>query len=229
MMKNILITGGDSGLGKSLTLELSKNNNIIVISKEEIKKEKEKINMDHYCCDITDYDKLKNTINSIINKYQKIDVLINCAGLYINGILENNNSQQISDVINVNLTGTIFCCQLIIKNMKKHNNDFIININSQLSNTYKAERSVYCASKWGVTGFSNSLQEEIANDGIKVTNLIIGTLNETMKINGIKHRRPIKYIDNIEIINTIKFLLNTSSDILIPEITVKSIHDYKYK
>lgn len=228
MRKNILITGGSSGLGKSLTMELSKNNNIIVISKDEIN-EIEEINIDYYYCDITDYNKLNNTINNIIRKYQKIDVLINCAGLYINGILENNNPQQISDVINVNLTGTILCCQLIIKNMKKHNNGFIININSQLSNTYKAERSVYCASKWGVTGFSNSLQEEIANNGIKVTNLVIGTLNETMKINGIKYRRPIKYIDNLEIVNTIKFLLNTPKDIIIPEITVKSIYDYKYK
>lgn len=228
MRKNILITGGSSGLGKSLTMELSKNNNIIVISKDEIN-EIEKINVDYYYCDITDYNKLKSTINSIIKKYQKIDVLINCAGLYINGILENNNPQQIIDVINVNLTGTILCCQLMIKNMKKHNNGFIININSQLSNTYRAERSVYCASKWGVTGFSNSLQEEIANNGIKVTNLVIGTLNETMKINGIKYRRPIKYIDNVEIVNTIKFLLNTPKDIIIPEITVKSIYDYKYK
>ena len=228
MRKNILITGGSSGLGKSLTMELSKNNNIIVISKDEIN-EIEKINVDYYYCDITDYNKLKSTINSIIKKYQKIDVLINCAGLYINGILENNKPQQIIDVINVNLTGTILCCQLMIKNMKKHNNGFIININSQSSNTYRAERSVYCASKWGVTGFSNSLQEEIANNGIKVTNLVIGTLNETMKINGIKYRRPIKYIDNVEIVNTIKFLLNTPKDIIIPEITVKSIYDYKYK
>ncbi len=229
MRKNILITGGGSGLGKFLTMGLSKNNNIIVISKNEIKKEKKEISIDYFYCDITNYNKLKSTINSIISKYQKIDVLINCAGLYINGILEENNPQQISDVINVNLTGTIFCCQLIIKNMKKHNNGYIININSQLSNTYRAERSVYCASKWAVTGFSNSLQEEIANNGIKVTNLIIGTLNETMKINGIKYRRPIKYIDNVEIVNTIKFLINTPSDILIPEITVKSIHDYNYK
>lgn len=228
MRKNILITGGSSGLGKSLTIELSKNNNIIVVSKDEIN-EIEKNNIDYYYCDITDYDKLKSTINSIIKKYQKIDVLINCAGLYINGILENNNPQQIIDVINVNLTGTILCCQLIIKNMKKHNNGFIININSQLSNTYRAERSVYCSSKWGVTGFSHSLQEEIANNGIKVTNLVIGTLNETMKINGIKYRRPIKYIDNVEIVNTIKFLLNTPKDIIIPEITVKSIYDYKHK
>ena len=228
MRKNILITGGSSGLGKSLTIELSKNNNIIVVSKDEIN-EIEKNNIDYYYCDITDYNKLKSTINSIIKKYQKIDVLINCAGLYINGILENNNPQQIIDVINVNLTGTILCCQLIIKNMKKHNNGFIININSQLSNTYRAERSVYCASKWGVTGFSHSLQEEIENNGIKVTNLVIGTLNETMKINGIKYRRSIKYIDNVEIVNTIKFLLNTPKDIIIPEITVKSIYDYKYK
>ena len=228
MRKNILITGGSSGLGKSLTIELSKNNNIIVVSKDEIN-EIEKNNIDYYYCDITDYDKLKSTINSIIKKYQKIDVLINCAGLYINGILENNNPQQIIDVINVNLTGTILCCQLIIKNMKKHNNGFIININSQLSNTYRAERSVYCSSKWGVTGFSHSLQEEIANNGIKVTNLVIGTLNETMKINGIKYRRPIKYIDNVEVVNTIKFLLNTPKDIIIPEITVKSIYDYKHK
>ena len=50
-----------------------------------------------------------------------------------------------------------------------------------------------------------------------------------MKINGIKYRRPIKYIDNVEIVNTIKFLLNTPKDIIIPEITVKSIYDYKYK
>ena len=226
MNKTILITGGTAGLGKSITAELSKNNNIIVISKSKNNYCKEN-NIEYYPCDITNYSKLENTINNIVDKYKKIDILINCAGLYTNGVLENNSAQQISNVISVNLTGTIFCSQLIIPNMKKYNNGFIINVNSQLGNTYKKERSVYCASKWGISGFSNSLQEEIAKNGIKVTNLIIGTLNETMKIDGIKYYRPIKYINNKDIINTIKFLINTPKDIFIPEITIKSINDYK--
>ena len=223
-MKNIIITGGSSGLGKYLVKELSKDNNIIVLSKSSLNKKNK--NIESYNCDISNYEVLNDTMNSIIKKYKKIDILINCAGLYINGELEDNDNTDIFNVINTNLVGTIYCCKKVISNMKKNKNGIIININSQLGISSKEERSIYSSSKWGLSGFTKSLQLEASKYNIRVTNLVIGSLNETMKINGVKYKRPKKYIDNSNILSVINYIINIPKDIEITELEIHSINEY---
>ena len=132
-MKNIVITGGSDGLGKTLAEELSK-----------------------------DYNLVENVFNKIIKEFGKIDILINNAGLWIQEELDQNDSERINAVVDVNLLGVINCSKAVIPNMKQNKDGLIININSQAGINHKAERVVYNASKWGVTGFSKSLQDEVA-------------------------------------------------------------------
>lgn len=182
MNKTIVITGGSDGLGKTLTETFSKENNVIIIATNEEKMNlvSKENNCSYKVCDVSNYEKVEKAISEIIEEYKKIDVLINNAGLWIQEELDTNDSDRIKSVIEVNLLGTINVSKAVIPSMKANKDGLIININSQAGINHKAERVVYNASKWGVTGFSKSLQDEVAKYGIRVTDVMPGMMKTEM-------------------------------------------------
>ena len=168
---------------------------------------------------------VEEVINDILDKYEKIDVLINNAGLWIQDELDENDSNKITDVIEVNLLGVINCTKTVIPSMKTNKDGLIINVNSQSGINYKAERIVYNASKWGVTGFSKSLQSEIAKYGIRITNLMPGMMITEMfsKVNIEKDMT--NGLDTKEVARVVRFLIDAPKGVVIPEIGIKHINN----
>lgn len=226
-MKNIIITGGSDGLGKTLAESLSKDNNVIILATNEDKlKEVASQNKCNYkICDVRDYLTVEKMIKDIINEFGKVDVLINNAGLWIQEELDFNDSERIHSVVDVNLLGVINCSKAIIPFMKQNKDGLIININSQAGINHKAERVVYNATKWGVTGFSKSLQDEVAKYGIRVTNVMPGMMKTDMfkKLNIEKNMA--NGVDTKEVARLIKFIIDTPADVMIPEVGIKNINN----
>ena len=227
MKKTIVITGGSDGLGKTLAESLSKENNVIILATNEDKLKI--VATDNNClykvCDVSDYIAVENAINEIVRDYSKIDVLINNAGLWIQEELDTNDYIRIQDVIAVNLLGTINVSKAVIPNMKENKDGLIININSQAGINHKAERVVYNASKWGVTGFSKSLQDEVAKYGIRVTDVMPGMMKTEMfsKMNITKNMT--NGLDTKQVARLIQFIIDTPSDVMIPEVGIKNINN----
>lgn len=227
MKKTIIITGGSDGLGKTLTETFSKENNVIILATNE-----EKMNLvakENNCfykvCDVSNYDVVEKAINEIVKEYNKIDVLINNAGLWIQEELDVNNSNRIKSVIEVNLLGTINVSKAVIPSMKANKDGLIININSQAGINHKAERVVYNASKWGVTGFSKSLQDEVAKYGIRVTDVMPGMMKTEMFSRMNIEKNMVNGLDTKEVARLIQFIIDTPSDIMIPETGIKNINN----
>ena len=222
-MKTILITGGSDGLGKTIAKNLSNDNNVIIIANDEnkLKETSRETGCKYFVCDVTDF----NRVQQVFDEIGKIDVLINCAGLWIQDELEVNDFERIRRVIEVNLLGVINCSKACIPYMKKVKGGLIININSQAGINHKAERVVYNASKWGVTGFSKSLEDEVKKYGIKVTDIMPGKMKtgmfEKMNIN----KSMDDGLDTKEVANLIRFILSLPSDVNIPEVGIKNIRN----
>lgn len=227
MKKTILITGGSDGLGKTLTEELSKENNVIILATNEdkLKVVAKENNCSYKVCDVSNYNCVEKTINEIIKDYNKIDVLINNAGLWIQEELDTNDYDRIKDVIGVNLLGTINVSKAVIPIMKINKDGLILNINSQAGINHKAERVVYNASKWGVTGFSKSLQDEVAKYGIRVTDVMPGMMKTDMfnKMNITKNMA--NGLDTKEVARLVQFIIDTPSNVMIPEVGIKNINN----
>lgn len=227
MKKVIVITGASDGLGKTLTESLSKENNIIALAttEEKLQKVAEDNNCNYKVCDVSDYHQVEKCTNEIIEEFGKIDILINNAGLWIQEKLEENDADRINAVIDVNLLGMIYMTKAVIPIMKKNQDGIIININSQAGINHKAERVVYNASKWGVTGFSKSLQDEVAKYGIRVTDILPGMLKTDMfnKMNIKKNME--NGLDTKEVARLVKFIIDTPKDVMIPEIGIKNINN----
>ena len=222
-MKTIVITGGSDGLGKALATDLSKDNKVVILAtnEEKLKNTASEIGCEYHVCDVTNFSSVKNIVDSI----EKIDVLINCAGLWIQGELDKNDAERIESVIKVNLLGVINCSKAVIPGMKNNNNGLIININSQAGINHKAERAVYNATKWGVTGFTKSLQDEVAKYGIRVTDVMPGMMKTDMfkKMNIEKNME--NGVDTKEVARLIRFIIETPTDVMIPEVGIKNINN----
>ena len=227
MKKVIVITGGSDGLGKTLTSFLSKDNDVIILATNEdkLKGVASENNCEYKVCDVKDYTLIESTIEDIINKFGKIDVLINNAGLWIQEELDYNDNDRIHSVVDVNLLGVINCSKAVIPFMKQNKTGLIININSQAGINHKAERVVYNARKWGVTVFSKLLQDEVAKCGIRVTNVMPGMMKTDMFSKMNIEKNMANGVDTKEVARLIQFIIDTPSDVMIPEVGIKNINN----
>ena len=127
-MKNIIITGSANGVGKAVATTLKDNNLILIdIDEENLYTIAEELNAKYYVCDLSNDSELRDVINDIASKYEKIDCLINCAGMWISGDIskleqpifdEMNDLARIKKVIDTNIFGTIAMVKSIFPIMK---------------------------------------------------------------------------------------------------------------
>lgn len=172
---NILITGCGSGLGK--VLSENKSHNIFPHYRSSDNSTPNSI-----VGDLTNFEFL-NTFSSFLEE-KNIDVFINNAGKYLSGPIEQISDDEIVDVLNINLTGSVLLLKKVYTYFKKKNCGLIININSLAGKTPAANESAYCASKFGLHGFSKSMQLEAIGTGIRVVDLYPGAIKTRMT----KHR-----------------------------------------
>lgn len=227
MRKTIIITGGSDGLGKTIALDLASNNNVIILSEneEKLKLVSSEAKCEYYLCDVRNYEVVEQVVTDVISRFGQIDVLINNAGVWIQGELVDNDVDRIRQVIDVNLLGTINCTKAVIGSMKDKKEGMIININSQAGINYKAERSVYTATKFGLTGFTKSLQAEVSKYGIRVTDVLPGLMKTNMFSKANNDRDLNNGIDTLEVARVVRFVIDSPKDVFIPEIGIKNINN----
>jgi 3-oxoacyl-[acyl-carrier protein] reductase len=225
MTKVILITGGSDGLGKEIARQLSEKNKVVIMSPsvEKLKAAAAELSCDFVIGNVSDYQSCEQAVNNVIEKHGRIDCLVNNAGLWIQGELADNSPEDIAKVIAVNNTGVVFMTKAVIEQMKAQNQGLIININSQGGFYAKPERAVYSAAKWGVTGFTKSIQAELAPYGISVTGIYPGKMKTQMfeKMGITKDMQD--GLDPKYVAQTVDFLLQLPQVVVIPEIGIKHL------
>ena len=178
-MKKVLITGGAQGLGKEIANQLKDDYEVVVLDIKESDLE----GIESHTCDITDVNQIQEVVSEIGN----IDILINNAGVYISGELTDNDYNDIAKVMFVNALGTINITKAVLPQMKERKSGKIVFVSSIRGVEAREERSVYCASKWAVTGFLKSLRKEVEKYDIEVIGLYPGLMETSLFENaGIK-------------------------------------------
>lgn len=162
---HIVITGASFGLGKALAYELRKEKAILYLLSRSIKKTKFPFSCQKIPCDLRNPQEVKQAFSQI----KKIDVLINCVGIPLLKELVKSSDEEINNVVQTNLTGIIYTCKYALPKLKKSKKAHIINISSTSGKKPRNKEAVYCASKWGLSGFTQSLKLELASYNIKVS------------------------------------------------------------
>lgn len=177
MNKVVLITGCSSGLGYYLCEELNKNGYTVIASARNIEKLKNISASMKLQIDVTDNNSIVNGINKIINRYEKIDVLINNAGFSIRGAIEEVNLSDVKELFNVNVFGLINMIQMVLPIMRNRKSGKIINIGSISGKFAQALNGNYCASKYAVEAISDALRLELHDFNIQSTVIEPGAMN----------------------------------------------------
>lgn len=184
MVKKIaVITGAGSGLGASLAKKYAEDGyHICLLGRTEDKlKRTAKVlsrfpNGDRsiFLVDVSSKQEVSNVFTKIKEYIGTVDVLVNNAGIGVFDLAENLSEEAVHQMIDINLKGTIFCTQEVLSDMKERNSGSILNIVSTAGLEGKMTESVYCASKFGVRGFHESLQVELEETDIHLFGAYMG-------------------------------------------------------
>ena len=238
-MKNVIITGAANGVGKAVAESLS-NENLILLDVDEnnLKELSQKLNLDYYVCDISDDKQILNIISEISSKYEKIDCLINCAGMWISGEMsktdepvfkEMNDLSRIKKVLDTNVFGIIAMIKSVFPIMKNQGYGQIININSQSGVMCEPPFPIYNASKTGANAFRKAIQNDLAQNNIKITDVCPGLIQTDFykRANNELSEDIMKTgLQPEDVANTVKFVFNLPHEITIPSIEVRNIKNY---
>ena len=228
MSKVAFITGATSGIGKSIALKLASCGYDIAINYRtenddltELLNEIKGFNVRciAVCGDVSDFEACTNMIKQIISEFEKIDVLVNNAGITRDMLLMRMKESDFTDVIDVNLVGTFNITKNVIPYMMKQKNGRIINISSVVGITGNAGQTNYSASKAGIIGFTKSLAKEVGSRNILVNAVAPGFIQTDMT-NILKDEIKQELIKNIplkrfgnatDVANVVKFLASEES------------------
>ncbi len=230
---SVILTGATGGIGNSILEKLVSNGaNVLATGTNE---NKLKIIKDRYKnvkvqkFDISSHAGIEKFIEESHNSLgNKIDVLINNAGIAIDNLSIRMKEEEWNKVINVNLTSTFLLSKNTIKKMLKNKKGKIINITSVVGHTGNIGQANYTASKAGVIAMSKSLALEYGKKNIKVNCISPGFIKTEMtnKINDeyknlLKSKIPLdRFGDPMDVANTVMFLCSDLSDY----ITGETIH-----
>ena len=189
MSKIALITGATRGIGKEIALTLAQEGYNIAINyrteNDELKTTKKEIeNLNVECLavkgDISKFEDTENIVKQVIEKFGKIDVLVNNAGITKDMLLMRMKPEDFKSVIDVNLIGTFNMTKNVISHMTKARSGRIINISSVVGISGNAGQTNYSASKAGIIGFTKSLAKEVASRNILVNAVAPGFIQTNM-------------------------------------------------
>lgn len=226
--KVILISGGSDGLGLATAKALSKYNTVVILSPDRSKCEaiNKYFDIEFVVGDVTKEKDIDKAINNVIKRFGRIDVLINNAGIWIEGKLEDNEFEKIKKVFEVNTLGTILLTQKVLPFMKRVKNGRIINVISQAGLYGKSERAAYHASKYAVRGFTDSLAIELAPFNIAVSGFYPDKMNTHFFEKAGNKKNTREFINVSESVICIEFIVNTDPKINIPELGIKKLTQY---
>ena len=189
--KVVVITGGTSGIG-GIGLEVAKSfyekeANVIIFGskKESVDKTVEELSKDNilvegYYPNLNNYQEVVETIDKIYNKYKKIDVLINNAGISANKKIEDTTSEEFMHIMDININAMYNTSKAVTIYMKKQGYGVILNTSSMVSKYGQPSGIGYPTSKFAVNGFTLSLARELASYNIRVNAVAPGITNTDM-------------------------------------------------
>jgi len=223
-MRVVIITGGARGIGKAIALKLASLNNDIVIwdlIEDGVETAKEissthNVKASFYKVNVSNYEEVTETVKKVLADFNKIDIIINNAGITRDGLLLRMKPEEWESVLRVNLTGCFNCTKAVLKTMISQRWGRIINIASVVGITGNVGQSNYAASKAGIIGFTKSIAKEVAKRNITANAIAPGFIETDMTLSlpdevkeSYQKSIPIQRMGKpLDIANTVAFLVS---------------------
>lgn len=186
----VVVTGGSKGIGRSVVFKFAEEKARIIIvhyDPDEVVSDQTLnalvsmgVEAESHKVDVSSFEAVDILVKGIFSKFEKIDVLVNNAGITSDTLLMRMSEADWDRVINVNLKSVFNCTNVIIRSMVKQRSGRIVNISSVVGQIGNAGQANYAASKAGIMGFTRSVAREVAVRGITVNAVAPGFIDTEM-------------------------------------------------
>lgn len=190
--KIAVVTGGSRGIGRAIVLRLASAGATVIINYQKNEEKAKSIleevqsrggNGELLRFDVSDEKEVTESFSYILKKYDKINILINNAGITRDNLLIRMKSEEWREVMKVNLDGVFYCTRASLRPMLKQHSGVIINITSVVGMMGNPGQANYCAAKAGVIGFTKAVAREVASRNIRVNAVAPGFIETDMTMN----------------------------------------------
>ncbi|WP_411973652.1 SDR family oxidoreductase [Sphingobacterium sp. Lzh-3] len=188
--KNILITGGTTGIGRATALLLaSMGNHVLICGHHQRQLEDTLEDFNKITCagslngivvDLATEDGIRSLFQEFDRMYDRLDLLINNAAVAYQSVKEGTYSDQ-AYLLRLNILAYLSCSQAAISRMEPHGSGHIVNVGSMSADVREAQSSVYVCSKGGIQAFTESLRKEFNPKGIQVSLIEPGAVGTDMQ------------------------------------------------
>lgn len=186
--KVVIVTGASSGLGRALAFAFARRAaKVVLVARRADRLENVRREIEPYTsavlvipADISDEEQLRQVIDRTLERFGRIDVLVNNAGISVGGPFVEQDPQRIEQMVRVNLWAAMRLTQLALPSMLAHNHGYILNIGSGLSRAAVPMFAPYVATKYGLAGFTDALRRELHRTGVHLTLVLPGWVHTDM-------------------------------------------------
>ena len=200
--KVVVVTGGSRGIGAQIVKTLANENYKVILNYNNSKEQAEKIQqelleqgkeIEIIKVDVSKKEEAEKLIQFAINKFNKIDILINNAGISQEGLFTDVTEEEWQKIINTNLNSVFYCNQQALKYMIQEQQGCIINISSIWGETGASCEVAYSTTKAAINGMTKALAKEVGPSNIRVNAIAPGIIDTDMNKNlTIEERKQIK-------------------------------------
>ncbi len=212
-----LVTGASRGIGRAIALELAQAGMTVAVNYARSPEAAQSVvaqmegNGAIFGADVSQADQVQQLFADVLEKFGRLDVLVNNAGITRDGLLMRMKDEDWQQVIDLNLTGVFLCTRAATKLMLKQRSGRIINISSTSGVLGNAGQANYAAAKAGVIGFTKAVARELSSRGITVNAVAPGFIDTDMtkdlKLDGVLAQIPLGRVGKPEeIAGTVRFL-----------------------
>ena len=226
--KIAVITGASQGIGATISIGLAREGyQVVLIARSKQNLEKVSHEIITICgnvskpflvpLDLTDYEAVDKTIREIHHTFGRIDVLVNAAGMFMDGSLDESVDNY-KKIIDINLVAQYAVLKTAAEMMKSQGFGYIFNIASRAGKYGFPGGGIYGSTKYAFVGLTDSLYRELSPLGIRIISLCPGWVNTEMAVTAGTPLKADEMIQPEDILKTILFLLSLSKSVCIKDI-----------
>jgi NADP-dependent 3-hydroxy acid dehydrogenase YdfG len=224
--KIAVVTGAGRGIGRAIALELGKLDAQVVLaarSRSELEDVARLIGTKAsvIATDVRKQDELHRLFEQVATALGPVDILVNAAGIGIFGPVVDFKDDDFANLIETNLRGIFLACRFVLPAMIERKTGHIVNIASIAGKVGSANRAVYCATKFGVVGFTESLAEEVRQNGVRVSVVCPGSTDTRFSPGDISGKSRERMLRPADVAHAVKMIVTQEPNSFISEIVMR--------
>ncbi|CEF17882.1 SDR family oxidoreductase [Staphylococcus xylosus] len=228
--KVAIVTGASSGIGASIAETLSQHGvKVVLTGRNETRlsdvakqlRENSQSEIDTHIVDVTQKDEVAKLVKETENKFGRVDILVNSAGLMLSSAITDGDVEAWENMIDVNVKGTLYGINAVLPIFLNQSTGHIINIASISGFEVTKQSTLYSASKAAVHTITQGLEKELAKTGVRVTSISPGMVDTPLSGNTDWGSR--KKLDPQDIAEAVVYALQQPSHVNINEVTVRPV------